>query len=139
MVGIDRLGQVLVGTELPRVHEVALVALGAEHDHAHVATEAAVTHRLEHGVAIERHHQVEHHRIGWPRLELVQRRRSVIGLSHVEAVAAQGEQQHRPHVGVVVDNQDVGAHRPNIGTTHRRVERVRSKDLWTLTPPRRQG
>ncbi|MCY1546981.1 hypothetical protein D9M68_830120 [compost metagenome] len=99
-------GEVVVGPEFQTQHAVEFGGFGRQHQDGGVV--AARAQGLAHLQPVQsRHHQVEHQQVvpdfGLQR----QRRRSIAGLAHAVAGAAQVQRQQIPDIGLVLGNQDL--------------------------------
>ncbi|CAM5689788.1 hypothetical protein STENM327S_05843 [Streptomyces tendae] len=102
--GADRFDHVVVGSGLQSHDDVGVVAACGGHDDRHLVVGAYAAAHLQAGHA--RQHQVEDHRVGPERPELLQSVLAGRGRGDLVPLPAQGQSHAVPDSAVVFDDQD---------------------------------
>ena len=102
---MERLGDVVVGTELQPHHPVDGVALARHHDDGDLGSRADLAADRE-TVAIGQV-EVERHQIERTGGQKLHRLRAGAGLGHPIALALKAAAQQQTHLGIVLDDQNV--------------------------------
>ena len=110
LVGVERLGDVVVGAEVEALGLVGGRALGGQQDHGDGAALAELAHDLD---AVEvGHHDVEQDDVRPDFLGLPQRLFAAVGGDDAEALFAEGDRDELGDPGFVIGDEDqrLGAH-----------------------------
>jgi hypothetical protein len=132
-----RLGDVVVGAEVETDEQVSLGVLGGEHDDRHVALGAD----LPAGVLARElgQHQVEDHEVDRVRERGFDGRLAVRRHLHLELLTLERVGEAADERGLVVDDEDAGAHRftPSVAVASvmRTVVPTHSSESSSISPP----
>ena len=115
---LERLGDIVVGAHLESDHPVHHVAGRGHHDDADVV--ALAQEARERDAVLARQADVQQDQVGKVALDLGAHGAAAVDRLHLEAVARQVLDQHRPDIRVVVDDEKAAS------VLHRRIVRRES-------------
>ena len=104
LLGVKRLDDVVIGTQLKAQHLVIGLALGGQHDDGGVVLGADLAADLP--AVHDRHHDIEQHQIGVQLVKLGQRGRAVMDHRHIVALLDKVEAEQLADIFIVIDDQN---------------------------------